>query len=297
MGRDQEGTRLDILVAEIVPDLSRSLARKLIESGHVLVNGRLAKPSRHVVIDDRIEVDVILPPSISAEPEAIPLSIVYRDNDLVVLDKPAGLVVHPGAGHLSGTLANALMASFPAVSSVGAKDRPGIVHRLDKDTSGLMVVALSPSAHRSLQSQISSRTAERRYFALVGGSLKPPQGKIDAPIGRDPKNRKRMAVHGAGERSAQTSYEVLEYLKGSTFLEAMLHTGRTHQIRVHMQATGHPLVGDRVYRGPGLPGLNRQFLHAHCLSIDSPTTGYRLDFESPLPPDLQTVLYELRQNG
>ena len=293
---EDAGNRLDALVAERIAELSRSLARKLVEAKLVCVNGVPAKPSRRIAPGDVITVEVELPPSLSAEPEEIPLTVVYWDNDLAVLDKPAGMVVHPAAGHPSGTLANALVNLFPGAGEVGTSSRPGIVHRLDKDTSGLMVVALTSAAQLSLQEQIASRAAERRYLALATGKVRPARGVIDAPIGRDPQNRKRMAVHGIAARPAQTSYEVREYLPGFTLLEARLLTGRTHQIRVHLAATGHPIAGDHVYHGGSLPGLERQFLHAYRLSIRSPSSGQELSFESPLPSDLKAVQDELRQH-
>jgi 23S rRNA pseudouridine1911/1915/1917 synthase len=291
---EEAGKRADVVVAEHLPDISRSLVRSLIDAGRVHVNGRPIKASRRVAAGDQAEVEVVLPPSLSASPEPIPLTIVYQDADLAVIDKPAGLVVHPAAGHGGGTVANALAAMFPQTRQVGPADRPGIVHRLDKDTSGLMVVALSPAAQVSLQQQIASRTAERRYLALATGRLEPKEGTIEAPIGRDLRHRKRMAVHGVGARPARTSYRVLEYLDGFTLLEARLHTGRTHQIRVHLAAVGHPLAGDRSYHGAQLEGLDRQFLHAYRLALHSPSTGRSLEFESPLPPDLEGTLEQLR---
>lgn len=287
------GTRADTALAETVKDISRSLARSLILDGKALVNGLPTKPSRRLSTGDDVVVELALPPSISAEPEPISLSVVYQDRDLAVVDKPPGLVVHPAAGHASGTLANALTALFPQTQAVGPADRPGIVHRLDKDTSGLMVVALSPVAHASLQRQISERTAERRYLALVTGHVYPREGSIDAPIGRDPGNRKRMAVHGVAARPARTSYRVCRYLPGFTLLEARLHTGRTHQIRVHFAAMGHPVAGDETYHGASIRGLHRQFLHAHRLVVSSPTTGKSLEFTSLLPGDLARALQEL----
>ncbi|MBV9282076.1 MAG: RluA family pseudouridine synthase [Chloroflexi bacterium] len=294
VSEDGAGSRLDTLVAEHVEEISRSLARKLIEAGRVSLNGAPAKPSAHPAVGDLVEVQVELPPSLRAEPENIPLHIVYQDGELAVLDKPAGLVVHPGAGHAGGTLANALTALFPSVRSVGPAERPGIVHRLDKDTSGLMVVALSPAVHQSLQRQIASRTAERRYLALATGQVDPPQAIIRGPIGRDPADRKRMALNVPGSRPAETSYRVLERLPGFTLVEASLRTGRTHQIRVHFAGMGHPIAGDRTYHGGAIPGLCRQFLHAHRLSLRAPSTGDLLEFESPLPQDLAAVLARLR---
>lgn len=293
---DEEGctSRLDVVIARHIPSISRTTAGLLARDGHVRVNGREAKPSYRVNPGDRVEVDVVLPPSLSARPQEIPLSIVYRDGDLAIVDKPAGLVVHPSAGHEDGTLANALASRFPQTAGVGTQDRPGIVHRLDKDTSGLMVVALTAEAHVSLQHQIAERTAGRAYLALTAGRVEPEAGTIDAPIGRDPTNRKKMAIHGIASRPARTSYEVLEYLDEFSYLQARLHSGRTHQIRVHFAAIGHPLAGDAVYQGPAVPGLHRQFLHAYRLTLRSPGTGEQLEFVSPLPPDLRLILARLR---
>lgn len=284
------GARLDSYLADHLSDVSRSLAVTLIRDGRVAVNGRVERPAYRVSKGDEITVSVVRPPSLSAAPEDIPLSIVYQDADLAVIDKPAGLVVHPAPGHAGGTLANALAARFPGTREVGGEERPGIVHRLDRDTSGLMVVALTPAAHADLQGQISSREASRKYLALVAGHLPRKEGTIEAPIGRDVRDRKRMAVHGAASRPARTSYRVLASLPGFDLVEASLHTGRTHQIRVHLSAIGHSVAGDSTYGGPAVPGLGRQFLHAYRLGLRSPSSGRPLSFESPLPPDLQSVL-------
>ena len=289
----EAGARLDVYIAEQA-SLSRSAATALIRAGHVLVNGSAAKPSLRLATGDRVTGEVVRPKALSAKPEEIPLSIVYQDSDLAIIDKPAGLVVHPAAGHRGGTLANALMARFPSAAAVGQADRPGIVHRLDKDTSGLMVVALNDRARKDLQHQIATRTAGRKYLALATGRVRPGQGQIEAPIGRDPDNRKRMWVYGIGPRPARTNFTVLEELAGFTYLEARLDTGRTHQIRVHFAALGHPLAGDDLYHGGRLPGLSRQFLHAFELQLRSPSTGLPLSFHSPLPTDLKAVLESLR---
>jgi 23S rRNA pseudouridine1911/1915/1917 synthase len=290
---DMAGARLDVFLAGQAC-ISRSSAASLIRSGHVRVNGSPAKPSLRLASRDRVEGEVVREDALSAEPEAFPLNIVYQDADLAVIDKPAGLVVHPAKGHRSGTLANALMARFPAAASVGPADRPGIVHRLDKDTSGLMVVALNDDARTHLQRQIALREAGRHYLALPTGSVRPSHGQIEAPIGRDPENRKRMWVYGIGQRPARTHYTVIEDLPGFTYIEARLDTGRTHQIRVHFAATGHPLAGDKLYHGGHIAGLNRQFLHATELRLRSPSTDAQLTFHSPLPTDLQAILTFLR---
>lgn len=291
----EAGRRLDVYLAEHEADVSRALAARLAREGHVRINGQTAKPAQKVNAGDLVEAEIIYPPAISAAPEEIPLPIIYHDSDVAVINKPAGLVVHPAPGHAGGTVANALAALFPQTSKVGAEGRPGIVHRLDKDTSGLMVAALSPAAHVSLQRQIAARQASRRYLALVPGAMQPEQGTIEAPIGRDPRDRRRMAVHGAAAREARTGYATLEALNGYSLLEATLHTGRTHQIRVHLAAAGHPIVGDRTYHGPPLVGLDRQFLHAYQLDFAHPSTGEDMHFESDLPPDLQAVLERLRR--
>lgn len=293
VGEERAGTRLDIYVASEAA-LTRSSAATLIKSGHIFVNGSPAKVSLRLAGGDVVEGEIVRDRALSAEPEALPLHIVYQDPDLVIIDKPAGMVVHPAAGHRFGTLANALMARFPATASVGPADRPGIVHRLDKDTSGLMVVALNDDARLHLQHQIALRTAGRQYLALATGEVEPSQGLIDAPIGRDPDNRKRMWVYGIGARPARTRYHVLEKVPGFTYLKAGLETGRTHQIRVHFAASGHPLAGDGLYHGGRISGLARQFLHATELCLLSPTTGAELTFQSPLPPDLESVLDSLR---
>lgn len=294
-GSDADGERVDAFLARRVEALSRSLAAHLVRDGKVRVNGSTVRPAHRLRTGDHVEALIERPPSLSAAPEPIPLQVVYQDNDLVVIDKPAGLVVHPAPGHAGGTVANALAALFPQTETAGNPARPGIVHRLDKDTSGLMVVALSRPALASLQEQIASRTADRRYLALVSGHLPREEGRIEAPIGRDTTDRKRMAVHGAAARMAATSYRVLERLPGFDLVEAKLHTGRTHQIRVHFAAAGHPVAGDAQYGGTPIPALHRQFLHAYSLRLRSPSDGSELQFTSPLPSDLEAVLARLRR--
>jgi 23S rRNA pseudouridine1911/1915/1917 synthase len=292
---DEAGTRLDSLLAKRITEYSRGRLRQLIESGELTLNGRLAKPATRVSSGDRIEGTLSPAPAMSAAAEQLSLEVVYRNADIAVIDKPAGMVVHPAPGHESGTVANAVAALFPETVSVGGVERPGIVHRLDKDTSGLMVVALSPTAHRNLQRQLSTRTAGREYVALVQGRPKPAEGVIDAPIGRDRGDRKKMATHGVAARAARTSYSVMEVLGPYSMVRAKLQSGRTHQIRVHFAAIGHPVVGDARYGGPALDGLERQFLHAVALTLESPSTGEQLSFQSQLPPDLQGVLDRLRE--
>ncbi|MCW5851195.1 MAG: RluA family pseudouridine synthase [Anaerolineae bacterium] len=285
------GERLDKYLAEALPDLSRAMLQKLIKDGAVLVGGKPAKPSYRVEGGDTVIVRVPPPAPLEAPPAPhIPLDILYQDTDLLVLNKPAGLVVHPAHGHSDDTLVNALLAHVPDLAGIGGVLRPGIVHRLDKDTSGLLLVAKHDQAQQALQDQFRSRAVDKVYLALVEGHLTPPRGRIDAPIGRDPRERQRMAIVPTG-RPAQTEYRVLETLAETTLVEAHLLTGRTHQIRVHLASLGYPIVGDRVYghRKQHL-ALGRQFLHAWRLAFTLPSTGERIQFTAPLPVDLRQVL-------
>jgi 23S rRNA pseudouridine1911/1915/1917 synthase len=293
----EDGPRLDRYLAETWPDLSRSRLQRLIADGFARVNGAPARCSYQVRQGDLLTVRIPAPSPLSLSPEDIPLRVIYEDGDLLVIDKPAGLVVHPAPGHPAGTLVNALLAHCPDLAGIGGVERPGIVHRLDKDTSGLMVVAKNERAHQSLTRQIKQRTVTKRYLALVHGELLPPQGTIDAPIGRDPRNRQRMAVVPDG-RAASSAYTTLQRLGPYSLLEVQIHTGRTHQIRVHLAHVGRPVVGDPVYGrkgkgGAGLPGgqvLNRQFLHAAVLGFCLPSTGEYREFGCDLPADLRAVL-------
>jgi 23S rRNA pseudouridine1911/1915/1917 synthase len=287
------GERIDRFLAQQQPDLSRAYIQKLIEEGLVTVNGRPVRASYRVRMDDHIVFSIPPPSPLAAQPEAIPLTIVYEDADVLVIDKPAGLVVHPAPGHASGTLVNAVLAHVPEMRAAGDDViRPGIVHRLDKDTSGLLVVAKNDRALRFLSNQFKERTTEKTYLALLHGRLSPTQGAIDAPIDRDERYRQRMAVVASG-RAAWTGYRVVRYLGAYTLVEAMPHTGRTHQIRVHFASIGHPVVGDSVY-GPRRPiaGLSRQFLHATRLRLRLPS-GEPHEFSSPLPADLVALLNQL----
>jgi len=281
------GVRLDKYMVEQCPQFSRSYVQRLIQEGQITVNGRAAKASLRLNIGDR--VDAIIPPPAppSLLPEAIPLTIVYEDDDLLVVDKPPGLTVHPAPGHPSHTLVNAILAHCPSIAVKGSV-RPGIVHRLDKNTSGLMVVAKNDAAHQHLTTQIKARSLVKRYLVLVHGRLSPERGIIEAPIGRDPKNRKRMAVVSTG-REARTQYRVIRYLDDYTLLQITLETGRTHQIRVHLSAIGFPVVGDEVY-GRKWSHLKRQFVHACRLGFRLPSTGQYVEFSSKLPPDLEEAL-------
>ena len=282
------GIRLDKYIAEECPELSRSHIQKLINDGYITVNDAEVKRSFRLNIGDK--VSVIIPPSppTSPVPEEIPLNIVYEDGDLLVVDKPAGLIVHPAPGHPSHTLVNAILAHCPHLAGVDGSARPGIVHRLDKNTSGLMVVAKNDAAQQSLSAQIKARSVVKRYLVLVVRHLSPDRGIIEAPIGRDPSNRKRMAVVSTG-REARTHYRVVNYIDNYTLLEVTLETGRTHQIRVHLAAIGYPVVGDEVY-GTRSPFLKRQFVHAHYLDFRLPRTGEHVEFSSELPADLEQAL-------
>ena len=283
----EEGSRLDSYATSRCPQLSRSHVQRLIEDGLVTVNGRASKSGYKIQSGDRIEVEIPLPQPIAPQPEDIPLSIVYEDDDMLVIDKPAGLTVHPAPGHSEHTLVNAILAHCPALS-INGSIRPGIVHRLDKDTSGLMMIAKNDAAQRDLSNQIKSRSVLKQYTVLVHGHLLPEEGVIEAPIGRDPSARKRMAIVASG-RAARTRYSVLKYFKGYTLLEVTLETGRTHQIRVHMSATGFPVVGDAVY-GKASNIVARQFVHASRLGFNLPSNGKRVEFTAPLPGDLEEAV-------
>jgi 23S rRNA pseudouridine1911/1915/1917 synthase len=293
---DHDGERLDAFLARRCGhELSRSSAHRLIAEGLVTVNGAPSKPSHRLARGD--DVVVILPPPevMTLEAEAIPLRIVYQDEDVIVVDKPPGLTVHPAAGHPRGTLVNALLTICPELANIKGTLRPGIVHRLDKDTSGLLVVAKNEAAHASLAGQLKNREVHKVYLALVRGRVEPPQGVIDAPIGRHPRRRQRMAVVEGG-RAAQTRYRVRKLLDDAgvaySLVEAEPLTGRTHQIRVHFASIGHPVVGDRLY-GKASALVGRQFLHAWRLGFRLPASGRYQEFESPLPGDLEGALEAL----
>jgi len=289
---DRADERLDAFLARVVPDLSRSHAQKLIEGGRVTVNDRRAKPALRLSPGDRVHVSVPEPQSVAPAPEPIRLAVMYEDRDLIVVDKPPGLTVHPAPGHPSGTLVNALLAHCADLAGINGNLRPGIVHRLDQETSGLLVVAKSDYAQLALSRQFAGREVLKAYLALVEGRP-PPAGVIDAPIGRHPTQRKRMAVIAEG-RPARTHYRVVTQLADVALVVAVLETGRTHQVRVHFAAIGHPVVGDAVY-GHRSPLVPRQFLHAWQLGFHHPRTGTWLEFEAPLPGDLQAALATLLQ--
>ena len=288
---DEPGTRLDKFVGEKGVELSRTHAQKLIADGYITVNGRVAKASLKLNIGDR--VDIIIPPAPPSllSPEAIPLNILYEDADLLVVDKPAGLTVHPAPGHPDHTLVNAILFHFPHLADISDSLRPGIVHRLDRDTSGVMLVAKNAVAQANLIDQFKARTIVKAYLVLVKGRLTPERGIIEAPVGRDPRNRKRMAVVAAG-REARTEYQVVKYIGSYTLLEIIPQTGRTHQIRVHLAAIGYPVAGDPIY-GVKSPHLSRQFLHACRLGFKLPSTGEYVEFKSELPSDLEQALEDI----
>ncbi|MGQ9546260.1 MAG: RluA family pseudouridine synthase [Dehalococcoidia bacterium] len=288
------GIRLDKYLAQILPQYSRAYLQKLIEQGYVLVNERKAKASQRLSKVDRIVVE---PPPLSIRPvaEAIPLTIVYEDADILVIDKPAGLTVHPAPGHPRRTLVNAVLAHCPDLAVSNELMRPGIVHRLDKDTSGLIVLAKNDFAREDLVAQFKSRAVTKGYLVLVKGKLFPERGIIEAPIGRDPRSRRRMAIVEAG-KEATTRYKVRRYLDNYTLVEVTPVTGRTHQIRIHLSAIGYPVVGDPVY-GIKSAHLNRQFIHAYRLGFRLPSTGRYQEFTSPLPTDLEQALKQLGFSG
>lgn len=289
---DQTG-RLDKVLSDMMPDESRSQLKQAIEEDRVLVNAKVEKPKYQVQAGDQIEVTIPDPVALDLEPENIPLDIVYEDDDVIVVNKPAGMVVHPSPGHPDHTLVNALLYHSP-LSTINGTYRPGIVHRIDKDTSGLLMVAKNNHAHQSLAQQLKDKTNLREYIALVHGVIKQDEGVIDAPIGRSPKDRKRQAIVADG-RHAVTHYKVLERYLNYTLISCWLETGRTHQIRVHMKSIGHPLAGDPLYGPRKTIAGSGQFLHAKKLGFRHPVTGRQLVFEAPLPQDFQRVLNRLRE--
>jgi 23S rRNA pseudouridine1911/1915/1917 synthase len=303
VSEESDGVRLDRFLVSVLADQSRSQLQRLIKEAHVLVDGHAAKPNLPVKAGQAITVDVPDPVDAAVEPEPLDLPIVYQDRDLVVVDKPAGMVVHPAAGHDKGTLVNALLHHVTDLSGIGGEKRPGIVHRLDRGTSGLMVVAKNDAAHEELARQFHDREVEKEYLALVWGVVQAGR-RIDAPIGRDPSNRKKMSAKARRSREAVTRIVRAEHLNpGVTLARLAIHTGRTHQIRVHLSAIGHPIVGDPLYGGVRrrVPGdlrsvmrLERPFLHAAKLVFKHPGDGRRMEFTSELPDDLQGVLDDLQ---
>ncbi len=296
---DKAGERADAALARLCPELSRSAAQKLLEGGAVTRNGLPLKKNDRLEPGDRVEVE--LPPvrEVSIEPENIPLDIVYEDEDVIVVNKPKGLVVHPAAGHWSGTLVNALMYHCrDSLSGINGELRPGIVHRIDMDTSGLLIVAKNDFAHQALAEQLKDHSLSRTYVCIVVGGIREDSGTIDAPIGRHPTDHKRMTVTEKNSREAVTHWQVLERFPGYTYLQCRLETGRTHQIRVHLAWRNHPILGDLVYgrKKPEL-GQSSQCLHARELTFRHPRTGESVTVTCPLPDYFEAVLRKLRQQG
>ena len=299
--RDSQGLRLDRFLVSVVADQSRSQIQRLIKNGHVRVGGNPAKPNQPVRAGQAVTVDIPELMDPVPRPEPLPLSILYQDRDLIVVDKPAGMVVHPAAGHQGGTLVNALLHHVGDLSGIGGERRPGIVHRLDRGTSGLMVVAKHDEAHEELARQFHDREVEKVYIALVWGLVQAGR-RIDVPIGRDVADRKKMSARTRRSRAAVTRIVRAEQMRGVTLLHVAILTGRTHQIRVHLSAIGHPIVGDSLYGGlhrrvagdlRAVTHLERPFLHAARLAFKHPEDGRPMEFTSPLPGDLQRVLDEL----
>ncbi len=290
------GQRLDVFISGAAEGVSRSYAEKLIGEGRVLVNGKREKPSYRIRGGEEIELDLPEVRPLELEPEDIPLDIVYEDSDILILNKPRGLVVHPADGHDTGTLVQALLHHCGDLSGIGGVLRPGIVHRIDKDTTGLLAVAKNDAAHLSLSRQLEDHTMHRLYLALVEGRIH-EDGFVDAPIGRSPRDRKKMAVVADG-KPAYTSYRVLENFAAETLVECSLRTGRTHQIRVHMASISHPVVGDTVYGfRKQRYNLDGQMLHAHTLILKHPSSGEEMTFRADPPEDFRKLLEILRKKG
>ena len=315
-GEFEQGQRLDAVVVAHLPDCSRKLVSDLISKGKILVSGQFKKPGYRVKSGDKIQGQIPVPEQVETEPQPIPLSILYQDSDILVLDKQAGLVVHPAPGHSNGTLVNALLYHCPDLGGIGGEIRPGIVHRLDKDTTGTMVVAKNASALENLAKQFKKRTIQKKYLALIYGGPRENEGKIILPIGRHPIHRQRMSTTTRKGRIAETFWQVRERFYGITLLELTLKTGRTHQIRVHCAAIDHPVVGDPIYRprklltnlskrlsdlSPStiqlLKAIPRQMLHAWCLGFTHPSSGENMAFKSPIPQDMEELMEALRREG
>ncbi|MFQ6831148.1 RluA family pseudouridine synthase [Butyricicoccus pullicaecorum] len=298
---EQEGKRIDAFVCEQLDGITRSMVQNWIEQGHVtLASGKTIKKNYKVNAGDEVIVQMPEPQSVEIEPENIPIDIVYEDEDIIVVNKARGMVVHPAVGNWNGTLVNALMYHCgDRLSGINGEIRPGIVHRIDKDTSGLLVVAKNDLAHQSLAEQIACHSAAREYQAIVVGAPREDQGTIDQPIGRHKVDRKKMAIVPDG-RHAVTHYQVLKRFRGYSLLAFQLETGRTHQIRVHMASIGHPIIGDPLYglKKDRFSGLDGQCLHAWRLSLDHPRTGERMVFEAPLPEYFTAILNKMvQENG
>lgn len=292
------GERLDYYLSKTIPGISRTYVQKMIKEGLVLVNGKQVKPRYLVKKGDLIKANFREPEKLELIPENIPIDIIFQDEDLLVVNKPKGMVVHPAPGNPSGTLVNALLYHVSNLSSIESTIRPGIIHRLDKDTSGLLIVAKNDKSHKALSKQLKNREIKRIYTALVYGRLDKEKAVIDAPIGRHPINRKRMAVVYKNSKEAITHYRVLEYYKDYTLVEASLETGRTHQIRVHMAYINHPVVGDPVYSNRKSEfGVDSQLLHARQLGFYHPRSGEYMEFKSELPKDFKKIIQLLEKRN
>jgi 23S rRNA pseudouridine1911/1915/1917 synthase len=285
--------RLDQFLARALPKFSRSRLQQLIREKFVTLNDSSARPRDLVRCGDRVKVNEPPPEKIDNQPEEIPLEVLYEDEDLIVINKPAGLVVHPGSGQREHTLVNALLHHFPKLSGIGGKERPGIVHRLDKETTGCLVVAKTDEAHRDLSAQFANRTVEKTYLALVAGKLRTMAGTIEEKIGRHPIDRQRMSTASRRGRAAKTDYRVVSSSEELSLVECRLHSGRTHQIRVHLQHLGHPVLGDKIYGKKHADAFPRQMLHAWKLGFRHPRTQEWKNFEAPLPTDFQDAIKSL----
>lgn len=300
---DDAGQRLDLYLVARLPELSRTRIQQLIDQQQIRVNRRPAHKSARIRCGDTIELDLPPRPRLEVAPEDLPVEVLYADEDMIVVNKPAGMTVHLGAGTARGTLVNALVHRFGTLSSAGGALRPGIVHRLDRGTSGVLLVARNDAAHRRLAQQFQARRVEKTYLALVHGHLKPDTGTIRLPVARDRYRRTRMTTQRRAGREARTDWQVLERLGGFTLVEVKLHTGRTHQIRVHFAAFAHPVVGDTLYGAPRqpragrqlLPPLGRNFLHAARIAFEHPGRAQELEFRAPLPEELRRYLVQLAQ--
>ncbi|MGA9226088.1 MAG: RluA family pseudouridine synthase [Mesobacillus sp.] len=291
----QAGDRIDKVISTLDPEWSRSQVQQWIKEGNVLVNGAPVKTNYKCSFEDRLVISIPEPEALDVVPEEMNLEIFYEDQDVLVVNKPKGMVVHPAPGHLTGTLVNGLMAHCKDLSGINGVLRPGIVHRIDKDTSGLLMVAKNDLAHESLVNQLVAKTVTRKYKALVHGNIQHDFGTIDAPLGRDTKDRQSMTVVDNGKH-AVTHFNVLERFKDFTFVECQLETGRTHQIRVHMKYIGYPLAGDPKYGPKKTLDIGGQALHAGLLGFDHPRTGEYIEFEAPLPAYFEELLNDIREN-
>ncbi len=294
---EEAGVRIDRYLSEAVPDCTRSYLQKLVKEGAVTVNGKAVKASYAVEAGDRIELEVPEQKEPDILPEDIPLDVLYEDSDVILVNKPKGMVVHPAAGHYTGTLVNALMYHCrDDLSGINGVLRPGIVHRIDMDTTGVLIACKNDMAHNHIAEQLKAHSITRRYYALVHGVIKEEEGTVDAPIGRHPVDRKKMAIERRNGKEAVTHYKVLQRYKGYSLIECRLETGRTHQIRVHMSSLGHPLVGDVVYGPAKCPfALQGQTLHAYVLGFVHPRSGEYMEFQAPLPEYFAGLLGKLEK--